>query len=106
MGRADNRRSPKARQRAAWRKKKARLRKKIEASKAAQAGAGDPGCAELVVTGAAKELDVACLAGLQVVSAGTALRVVVRSDLHHVVPRTGVHGVVACGGVDRVVAVS
>jgi hypothetical protein len=39
MGRGDNRKSPKARQRAAWRKKKARLRKKIDASKAAQAGA-------------------------------------------------------------------
>lgn len=30
MGRADNRRSPKARQRAAWRRKKARIRKKID----------------------------------------------------------------------------
>lgn len=39
MGRGDNRKSPKARQRAAWRKKKARLRKKIDASKAAQTGA-------------------------------------------------------------------
>lgn len=39
MGRGDNRKSNKARQRAAWRKKKARLRKKIDASKANQAAA-------------------------------------------------------------------
>ncbi len=37
MGRGDNRRSLKARQRRAWRKKKAQLRKKIEGSKSAQA---------------------------------------------------------------------
>lgn len=40
MGRGDNRRSLKARQRRAWRKKKAQLRKKIEGSKSAQAAAG------------------------------------------------------------------
>ena len=34
MGRGDNRRSPKHRQRKAWRRKKLRLRKKIEDSKA------------------------------------------------------------------------
>jgi hypothetical protein len=39
MGRGDNRSSPKSRQRRKWRAKKARLRKKIDASKAAQAGA-------------------------------------------------------------------
>lgn len=32
MGRGDNRRSPKTRQLKAWRKKKARIRKKIEAA--------------------------------------------------------------------------
>lgn len=34
MGRADNRRSPKARRLKAWRKKKARIRKKIEGAAA------------------------------------------------------------------------
>jgi hypothetical protein len=40
MGRGDNRSSPKARQRRAWRKKKALLRKRLEASKSAQAATG------------------------------------------------------------------
>ncbi len=39
MGRADNRCSLKMRQRKAWRKKKARIAKKIEAAKAAAAPA-------------------------------------------------------------------
>ncbi len=36
MGRADNRRSVKHRQRKAWRRKKMRLRKKIETAKSAK----------------------------------------------------------------------
>ncbi len=36
MGRGDNRRSLKARQRKAWRRKKMRLNKKIDAGKAAK----------------------------------------------------------------------
>ncbi len=42
MGRGDNRRGLKHRQRKAWRRKKLRLRTKIEASKAAKAPAAAP----------------------------------------------------------------